>query len=619
MRVRLTCFLWLTSLATADELLQWMDGIAQRQLAERRKAIQQIRSVEQAEARKREVRAKILGVIGGLPAERTPLRAQVAGSVDRGGYVIEKVQFESLPNYRVTANLYRPKPPGRYPAVLIPMGHWNQGKAAAQLIAANLALKGFIAMAYDPVGQGERQQAYDPRFGRSLVGGGVEQHLLAGAQALLVGQSLARYRIWDGMRALDYLTSRADVDSQRIGVTGCSGGGTLTTYIAALDERVKVAAPACYMNSFEKLFSGPTGDSEQSPPRFLAEGLDQADYVELFAPKPWLILSTEKDFFTPEGARIVYEEAARWYAIYGAAEKLRWVVGPGPHGTPLPVREAIYGWMIRWLKDGQGSAAEETIEPVPQHQLWVTPKGQVGGRELYEIIREARGHNDLRQIVLRLVIENREGPGAHLEVHAPAGSGRRRAVILLEWDRPVKGEAERLTQQGAVAAVLRVRGKRRGPAPLPLPGDWITNTRAMLIGRNLAGMRASDIAQAAEKLASDERIDPAKIEVYASGVSGIWALLAMVAQPRIQKVWLDGTPYSLRAALDSPVHRDLHDAVVPGMLLAGDLGDLVRLVAPRQVVWTDPNDWMGNVIPLPGPWRYRSGDDNAPGFPLVGP
>src|SRR5262249_56823402 len=122
---------------------------------------------------------------------------------------------------------------------------------------------------------------------------------------------------------------------------GGRAGGTVTTSLSSLDPRIKVAAPACYMNSFRVLFTRSIGDPEQSLPNFLSSGLDQTDFVELFAPKPWLIASTLEDFFTPEGARLVYEEARRWYRIYGAEEKLRWGVGPGPNGTPPRISGAI--------------------------------------------------------------------------------------------------------------------------------------------------------------------------------------------------------------------------------------------------------------------------------------
>ena len=149
---------------------------------------------------------------------------------------------------------------------------------------------------------------------------------------------MARYFIWDAKRALDYLASRPEVDPARLGAVGCSGGGALTTFIGALDPRVKAVAPACYINSYRLLFAGPDPDSEMSWPNFLASGLDMADYVELSAPTPWLILATEGDYFTPAGARLVYDEARRWFGLYGAEDKLRFFVGGGPHGTPLETR-----------------------------------------------------------------------------------------------------------------------------------------------------------------------------------------------------------------------------------------------------------------------------------------
>ena len=288
------------------DLLRWLDAIAQKQLDSRDAAIARIHNTAEAGERQAFVRRKVLELIGGLPDYNGPLNARITGSIARPGYAIDKVIFESLPRFYVTGNLYRPDRPGKFPGILLPLGHWEYGKPAVQRIAANLALKGFVVFAYDPIGQGERLQAYDGRLETSLAGQATEQHLAAGAKSILIGQSFARHRIWDAKRALDYLVSRTEVDAGRIGCTGCSGGGTLTTYISALDPRIKVAAPACYMNSFRLLFTGPVGDSEQSPPDFLSSGLDQTDYVELFAPKPWLMTSTEQDFFTPAGAKIVF-------------------------------------------------------------------------------------------------------------------------------------------------------------------------------------------------------------------------------------------------------------------------------------------------------------------------
>jgi len=381
------CTLNLAPLGAGDDrLLQWMDRIAQQQLSEREATVARIRTVGEAKARQAWVRAKILELLGGLPDYNGPLNARVTGRIERTHYSIEKVIFESMPEFYVTADLYLPKEGGKHPGVLMPMGHWEQGKLAAQPMAANLAMKGFVVLAYDPVGQGERQQAYDRRIEASLAGGSTDQHFQAGAQSILAGENFARYRIWDAKRALDYLLSRPEVESEKIGCTGCSGGGTLTTYISALDPRIKVAAPACYINSWRQLFAGPTGDSEQSFPFFLSSGLDVADYIELFAPKPWLINSTIGDFFPIEGARHAYQEALDWYRIYNAEDNIRWAVGPGPHGTPLEIREAIYEWMIRWLKDGRGNFREEPVEMAPDFDLLATQTGQVEGHQIYQVI-----------------------------------------------------------------------------------------------------------------------------------------------------------------------------------------------------------------------------------------
>jgi dienelactone hydrolase len=595
-------------------LLKELDAIAQRQLGERGAAVAAIKDKAGAEGRQKEVRARILSLIGGLPDYHGPLNARVTHQTSRDGFVIESLTFQSLPDYVVTANLYRPGDTGRHPAILMSMGHWDSGKGAGQLIASNLAKKGFVVLAYDPVGQGERQQAYDSRVGRSLIGGPTEQHFSNGAAAILMGHSVARYFIHDGMRALDYLVSRSEVDAGRIGATGCSGGGTQTTYISALDSRVKVAAVACYMNSFRTLFAGSIGDSEQSVPGFLAAGLDQTDYVELFAPKPWLITSTEQDFFTPPGARQVFEEARRWYGLFGAADRIEWVVGPGGHGTPLKVREGIYEWMLRWLADGKGSAREEEIALLPDHALRATPNGQVTGRELYEIIRETPREkgtsHELEQFVRDLVARN-QPLVTNLDILPPAsGTGRRPAVVLVQDNLTPGAESRQLTRDGQVVALVAPSG-RGTDTDRPRSGNWMNNTRAWLVGRNLPAMHAAEINAAVTALAARPDVDAAHISARASGVAGVALLLAAAVNPQIQSVALERTPHSVWSAIDAPIHTNLHDAVIPGFAGKWDLADLRSLIAPRKVTWKDPTDWMGNVVVLAGEYTYTPGDPNV--------
>ncbi|MBZ5594268.1 MAG: acetylxylan esterase [Acidobacteriia bacterium] len=632
-----------------DPLLRWMDRIAQEQLQRREKAIAQIHSVADAERRRQSVREKLLALIGGLPDYSGPLNPRITGRIQSENYTIEKVIFESLPGFYVTANLYRPSQAGRYPGVLLQAGHTQEGKPEGQRLAANLALKGVVVLAFDPVGQGEREQTYDRQVDRPLAGWSVPEHIQAGAQNILIGESVARYFIWDAKRALDYLVSRPEVDPARLGAVGCSGGGALTTFIGALDPRLKAVAPACFINSYRLLFAGPDPDSEMSPPQLLSSGLDMADYVELSAPTPWLILATEGDYFAPAGARLVYEEARRWFGLYGAEDKLRFFVGPGPHGTPLETREEIYKWMIRWLKDGHGDFHEQPVKLYTNHELLVTASGNVenepGSRKLYQLIleefRAKKRQGTIPELLAELrrlhipsegsplevrVSDESNGPeGLHQNVkfesepgveiggklYIPHSSGRKPAVLLVAdkmssyWIPSTPSLAERIARKGRVVLELAPRDSSSQDDNRPYVGNWLANARADQIGRNLPAMRAHDILRGIDLLAARSDVDPASIRAAARGVKGIWLLLAAAVDTRIGKVWLDRTPHSLRAALENSMNTDLFDAVIPGFALRWDLDDVTKALGDRPVLWTDPANWMGRPVALGPPFRYR--------------
>jgi cephalosporin-C deacetylase-like acetyl esterase len=622
-----------------DPLLRWMDRIAQEQLQGRETELAKVRDVDAAQRRKRFVRQTILSLIGGLPDYTGPLNARITGRIREERYEIEKVIFESLPGFYVTANLYRPYEAGRYPGILLQAGHTQEGKPEGQRLAANLALKGFIVLAFDPVGQGEREQTYDRRVDRPLAGWSVPEHIQAGAQSTLVGESVARYFIWDAKRALDYLVSRPEVDASRLGAVGCSGGGALTTFIGALDSRVKVVAPACYVNSYRLLFAGPDPDSEMSLPNFIASGLDMADFVELSAPNPWLLLATEGDYFTPAGARLVYEEARRWFGLYGAGEKVRFFTGGGPHGTPLETREEIYKWMIRWLKDGNGDFHEQPVKMHSNQELLVTASGHVddepGSRKLYELIldgfraRKRQGTTgellaELRRLNIpsdgkapsltssseHIRFESEPGVEIGGRLYMPRSEGRKAAVLVVAdktssyWIPSTESLAGRIAKTGRVVLELEVRDSP-GEGERPFVGNWLTNSRANQIGRNLPAMRAHDILRGVDILAARADVDPTSIRALARGVRGIWLLFAAAIDTRLSKIWLDRTPGSIRAALANPMNTDLFDAVIPGFALHWDLEDLVRAMGNRTVLWTDPTNWMGHPVTLEGPFRYR--------------
>ena len=258
--------------AIHDPLLKWMNQIAQRQLQARQRVIDQIHTVADADRRKQEVRAKLLELLGGLPNYHGPLNAKITGQIKADGYTIEKVLFQSLPNFYVTADLYRPNKPGRYPAILYQSGHTQEGKPEPQRAAANLALKGFVVLAPDPIGQGEREQTYDPHISGALGGVVGSRAHPGGAQSILIGESAARFFIWDAKRGIDYLVSRPDVDPDTVGRRRLLGRGALTTFIGAMDPRLKAVMPACYPNSYQLLFAGPDPDTEMSFPQLPCEG-----------------------------------------------------------------------------------------------------------------------------------------------------------------------------------------------------------------------------------------------------------------------------------------------------------------------------------------------------------
>src|SRR4030095_13965846 len=254
----------------------------------------------------------------GPEPERTPLNARITGIVERDAYKIEKVIFESRPEFLVTANLYVPK--GRkfpLPGVVGTCGHSANGKAieAYQSFAQGLARQGYVVLIFDPLGQGERLQYVDDNL-QPKQGIGVSEHLLAGNQQFLVGEFLGAWRAWDGIRALDYLLTREEVDPKHIGVTGNSGGGTMTTWLCGLERRWTMAAPSCFVTTFRRnLENELPADTEQCPLRALSLGLDHSDFLAAMAPRPVILMGKEQDYFDVRGTTEAYERLRRLYRL----------------------------------------------------------------------------------------------------------------------------------------------------------------------------------------------------------------------------------------------------------------------------------------------------------------
>ncbi len=348
----------------------------------RAERIRAIKSEQDLLRLQQELRASLLKNIGGLPETKTPLNPRVLGTVNQPGYRIEKIVFESLPHYYVTALLWIPEGrPGRLPAVLVPCGHSTNGKILYQYICQRLAKRGYVAISWDPVGQGERSQFWDPASGKTRYNLVCGEHAVLGNLAYLAGANLARWEIWDGMRALDYLLTRPEVDPDRISITGTSGGGFQAAHIAALDTRIKVAAPSCYISSLpmrmaNRTFADPDSDPEQDISRMVADGIDHSGLLLLIFPRPLILATAVLDFFPIEGARKTYHEIANVYRYFGKADSISIVEGYHRHQYSPENMTVTFQFLDHF--DGiLGQRGLESFEPIDEKLLVCTKSGQV--------------------------------------------------------------------------------------------------------------------------------------------------------------------------------------------------------------------------------------------------
>jgi dienelactone hydrolase len=345
-----------------------------------------------------ELRRKALDVIGGLPETKTPLNTRVTGTIPMDGYRIEKLVFESLPGIHVTVLVYVPDTPGRKPAVLLACGHSAIGKAFAnyQEIAARLARRGYVVLCWDPVGQGERSQFWDEARGRSRYNLICGEHAVLGNLATLAGTSLVRYMVWDGMRALDSLLARDDVDGGRIAVTGTSGGGFQATWLGALDTRIGAVLPSCFptalpMRMANRIFEDPDSDPEQDPPGLVSAGVDHPGLLLLAYPRALHVSAAVLDFFPIEGTRKTMREVAAFYRRFGHGDRVAISEGYHKHQYSAENQAKAFAFLDRVFgrPAGQPMPSVKTLEP---SALLCTPSGQVRvdlpGRSLLDVIRD---------------------------------------------------------------------------------------------------------------------------------------------------------------------------------------------------------------------------------------
>ncbi|MBS1723530.1 MAG: prolyl oligopeptidase family serine peptidase [Armatimonadetes bacterium] len=309
------------------------------------------------ETERKRRKTELLRTLGLDPMpSRTPLNARVTGVIQREGYHIEKVVFESRPKFYVTAHVYRADHPAepKLPVIMNVNGHWAHKKDEdrIQLRCAFQALHGYIAIAIDSPGWSFEGDSLIERRGE---GSHFEFKMVEG------GTNATGYYVWDAIRAMDYMETRPDTDMAHAGITGASGGGLATLYAFAADARYRAAVPVVYMSSME--LAPDNGCPCNHVPGTCQIG-DRSDVISVQAPKPVLIMGAEQDGEFPPGAmRLTQKKMAETWALFGSSRDAQVLIFPGGHDYSQPMREAAIGFFDKYVRGvGDGS-------PVPQPAL----------------------------------------------------------------------------------------------------------------------------------------------------------------------------------------------------------------------------------------------------------
>jgi cephalosporin-C deacetylase-like acetyl esterase len=642
-----------------NDFPNYLIGLVNSARARRKSELAKVTSADAARERSAFVAAKVWELIGGRP-EPTPLNPVVTGRIERPAYRIEKLIFESQPRFYVTAHLYLPKSVAApFPVILGPVGHVEEGKSYLpyQLVYQNLARKGFAVLAYDPPGQGERQQYFDAT-GRSLYGP-TGEHNQFGWPALLVGSSTTWFEVWDGIRAVDYLVSRPEIDRARIGCCGHSGGGTQTMFLCALEPRIKAAV---VVEGNTENFAGaeyePPGafaDAEQNIIGGLKAGIDRGDLLCAFAPKPLRICYTTHDAgstYSPhyiQGTQEVFEEARQFYRLQGAADRVSLFHSMLPHSFDDFQRGATYEWFGKWLHDRALPGGEAPLDEAPESSLWCTSTGQVlssiGGRAAFEVtldrLRSVRPHPDRSQVTAGLLevlavpsarriegattISRRTMQDVTIEeiefvskapIRVPgwfvkAADGNRRApALVLIQDLGRDGlfshldTVQRIVRQGiSVCSVdLRTTGTTRPRLPSSGPvfyGDWIERgygLASLWAGTPIVGQQTTDLLGCLEYLASRPDVAADRVAIASIGHSSLPALFAAALDERVRGLFLDRGLLDLESIVAAKKYDLPLAYFAPGLLRKADLPDICAAIAPRVVLWANPVDPAGDPV-----------------------
>jgi len=577
----------------------------------RDKEIARLKDGDDWRMRQEQVKIKLNELAGPFPA-KTPLNPKVTGVIRKKGYRIEKIIYESMPEFYVTGCLFVPDGiKGKAPAILNVIGH-NQESFRAELyqtVIHNLVKKGIIVFAIDPPGQGEHVQYHDPSINFSSVGYSVIEHCYFGNQCFLTGSSAARYFIQDGIRAIDYLLTLKYVDPERIGVTGFSGGGTISSYLAAFDDRIKVSVPCSWATaSRRQLETKGAQDAETEFIRAVAEGITLEDLLEVRAPKPTMLTFVSRDeYLSLQGAREAFGEALKAYEALGAKDNLELVEDDSKHWMTPKIRTAIYGFFMKHF-NLKGSPEEEPVEILSSGELTVTPTGQIstsyGGRMIFDInkdeaeklienlktarkdptshlksvqvkAKEISGFIQPADLDIDPFINGRyQRDGYYIEKLALRGEGdyiipfllfiphddkgSHNGIIYLhpdgkDSDSKPGGKIEQLVKKGYIVAAVDPLGT--GETKNTATRDLAPGYTALLLGRSIVGIQAADICRIAHYLGTRDDIDPSGIGALGINEMCLPLIHAAAFDKTIKNVILSGSLISYSSVVLNRFYR----------------------------------------------------------------
>jgi dienelactone hydrolase len=622
-------------------LPEYLETLAQESAARRRAALQQLTSAGQIQARQAYVRRVLWELIGG-PETRTPLNPRTTGELKRSRYRVEKLVYESRPQLFVSANLYVPEGRERFPAVLFQSGHYWEGKAypSYQRCCQGLAQLGFVVLAFDPMGQGERINYLNAPGTHSRLPSCDAEHTVPGKQFILYGDSSTRFQLWDAVRSLDYLLSLPFVDPRQVASVGHSGGGTLTMLLAAADDRL--AAAAVCMGNTENITQFPfrapaaTDDAEQDFVYSAPAGFDRWDLFYPFAPKPMLLWPSDRDFFATYSPDYIkngwqeFQQLKSVYQILDHADRLAWADTPLPHALAYDSRLLIYNWFSRWLKNESSPVQQEPpVQPESVADLWATPKGSVvrslrsatpftliktrsvqrRAAPLTDLLKIQTSRQPPAAIIGRVksrdinveVLEISSDPAVWLPAFLLVGNktpASKPVLLVLDerehdrlWFAPEVDQI--LADDTPIICTASVRGvgaliPEYSPGAADYEG-WHQDEEnyawgSLALGKPLVGQRVTDILALVNALHTHPVTSARQIYIAALGKLTVPALFAAALESNIQGLYLAGGLASFQNLVQTEVPNYPFANYVPDVLNHIDLPEIAASIAPRKVV-----------------------------------